>query len=94
MTARLKLRDLRKHLAALFPSSPPAPSPSGRAPLKLPHRPTYSSSDRALAGAWKQYLKWEEANPLEIEDKQAFAARMQGVYRKAVIRMRFFGEIW
>ena len=43
---------------------------------------------------WKQYLKWEEGNPLEIEDKNAFIVRMQGVYRKAIVRMRFFSEIW
>ena len=92
MQARTKLRELRKYLSPLIP---PSPSPqNGRAPLNLPKKPTYSASDRALVGSWKQYLKWEEGNPLEIEDKSAFIVRMQGVYRKAVVRMRFFSEIW
>ena len=93
MQARTKLRELRKHLGTLLPP-PPVAAPGKRAPLMLPHKPTYNPADRALAGAWKQYLKWEEGNPLEIEDRSAFITRMQGVYRKAVVRMRFFSEIW
>ncbi|KAH9045764.1 hypothetical protein EDB85DRAFT_1908267 [Lactarius pseudohatsudake] len=44
----------------------------------------------------RPYLRWEESNPLEIDeqDRNTFVTRVQGVYRKAVIRMRFFGEIW
>lgn len=91
VTARSKLRDLRKHLATLLPSPP---SGSGRPSFNLPRKPTFSPEDRALVGAWKQYLKWEESNPLEIEDKTVLITRLQGVYRKAVIRMRFFSEIW
>lgn len=47
-------------------------------------------------GAWKTYLRWEESNPLEIEDKDKMVliSRVQSVYRKAMIRMRFFSEIW
>ncbi|KAG2111422.1 hypothetical protein BD769DRAFT_1630282 [Suillus cothurnatus] len=49
-----------------------------------------------LVGAWKTYLKWEESNPLEFEDKDkaTLISRIQGVYRKAAIRMRFYAEIW
>ncbi|KAI5120731.1 hypothetical protein M0805_006437 [Coniferiporia weirii] len=92
MQARSKLRELRRHLGPLLP---PAVAANGkRAPLNLPHKPTYSQEDRTLVGAWKSYLKWEESNPLEIEDKAALTTRLQGVYRKAVVRMRFFSEIW
>lgn len=64
--------------------------------MYLPRLPTFNPGERALVGAWKAYLKWEESNPLEIEDKDraTFITRMQGVYRKAVIRMRYFAEIW
>lgn len=93
MQARSKLRELRKYLDQLFPPVP-APTSGERPPLDLPSKPTYTPSDRSMVGAWKQYLKWEESNPLEIEDKNAFNTRIQGVYRKAVIRMRFFSEIW
>lgn len=97
MTARTKLRELRKHVATLFPPPPNTSSlPSSRPYIHLPTKPMFSQAERALVGAWKHYLKWEESNPLELEekDKPTLLARLQGVYRKAVIRMRFFGEIW
>ncbi|KAL5512152.1 hypothetical protein ACEPAG_3673 [Sanghuangporus baumii] len=93
MQARTKLRELRKHLGILLPP-PPAPSSGQRPPLNLPHKPTYNQKDRSLAGVWKQYLKWEESNPLEIEERNTFVTRVQAVYRRAVVRMRFFSEIW
>ncbi|KAG5219406.1 mRNA 3'-end-processing protein [Salix suchowensis] len=76
MQARTVLRQLQKHLGPLFP--PLAPS----------------SRHRALVGAWKAYLKWEESNPLEIEekDKASLITRIQSVYRKAVIRMRYYSK--
>lgn len=92
MQARAKLRELRRFLGPLLP--PPPASITGRPPLHLPHKPTYNPNDRALVGSWKQYLKWEEGNPLVIEDKNMLNSRLQGVYRKAVIRMRYFSEIW
>ncbi|KAL5512186.1 hypothetical protein ACEPAG_3471 [Sanghuangporus baumii] len=93
MQARTKLRELRKHLGILLPPHP-APCSGQRPPLNLPHKPTYNQKDRSLAGAWKQYLKWEESNPLEIEERNTFVTRVQAVYRRAVVRMRFFSEIW
>lgn len=91
-TAKTVLRELRRRTAMLFP---PAPSASSSRPtLQLSQRPTFTTADRQLVGAWKAYLKWEESNPLDIEDKSALVARLQGIYRKALIRMRFFSEIW
>ncbi|KAA1478447.1 Suf-domain-containing protein [Dentipellis sp. KUC8613] len=94
MQARTVLRLLQRHLGPLFPPLPP--SASSRPPLYLPRLPTFNTAERALVGAWKSYLRWEESNPLEIEerDKATLIARVQGVYRKALIRMRFYGEIW
>ncbi|KAJ7764395.1 hypothetical protein B0H16DRAFT_1661727 [Mycena metata] len=42
------------------------------------------------------YLKWEEGNPLAIEEKDhaLLISRIQMVYRKAVICMRYYPEIW
>ncbi|EJD00731.1 Suf-domain-containing protein [Fomitiporia mediterranea MF3/22] len=93
MTARTKLRELRKHLGILF-APPPGTGSGTRSPLNLPHKPTYNSTERQFVGAWKQYLKWEESNPFEIEERSTLITRVQGVYRKAVVRMRFFSEIW
>lgn len=94
MQARTVLRQLQRHVAPLVP---PEPSPSPLRPaIYFPPVPKFNSSERALVGAWKNYLKWEESNPLELEekDKLTLIQRIQGVYRKAVINMRFYGEIW
>ncbi|KIO06747.1 hypothetical protein M404DRAFT_998863 [Pisolithus tinctorius Marx 270] len=94
MQARTVLRQLQRHLGPLFP--PPPPSSSTRPSIYLPPAPTFNAAERALVGAWKTYLKWEENNPLEFEDKDkaTLVSRVQLVYRKAVIRMRFYSEIW
>ena len=38
--------------------------------------------------------EWEEGNPLEIDEKATLINRVMGVYRNAVVRMRFYTEIW
>lgn len=97
MTARTSLRDLRRLMEPL--SIPTIKLPSGTTaaslPLSLPARPTWiGDADRNLCHAWKAYLKWEESNPLDIEDAAVLQNRVNAAYRKAVIRMRFFPEIW
>ncbi|KXN88352.1 mRNA 3'-end-processing protein RNA14 [Leucoagaricus sp. SymC.cos] len=97
MQARTVLRQLTNHLSGLFPpSSSPTKMINGRQEIWLPSLPKFDQPERALVGKWKAYLKWEESNPLEIEDKDkaTLITRLQGVYRKAVIRMRYYSEIW
>ncbi|RDB20367.1 mRNA 3'-end-processing protein RNA14 [Hypsizygus marmoreus] len=96
MQARTTLRQLINHANGLYPSPPLYPTPPGRPDLFLPSLPTFNPSERMLVGKWKAYLKWEESNPLEIEEKDraVLTSRIQGVYRKAVIRMRYYTEIW
>ena len=93
MQARAVLRGMDKHMKILFP---PQSSHNGQPSLVLPRVPTFSQGERALVGAWKAYLKWEENNPLELDekDKGVLVQRVQAVYRKAVIRMRYFAEVW
>lgn len=88
MQARTVLRQLVNHIGPLYNSNPNE--------LYLPSLPKFDSSERALVGKWKAYLKWEESNPLELEekDKATLITRIQSVYRKAVIRMRYYTEIW
>ncbi len=100
MQARTTLRQLINHVATLYPPSfnnsyPPLPDGSNT-DIFLPLSPSFDQTERALAGKWKAYLKWEEGNPLEIEEKDraVFINRVQAVYRKAVIRMRWYSEIW
>lgn len=94
MQARTVLNQLQEHLTVLFP--PPPPSRTARPSIWLPRQPTFNAGDKALVGRWRMYLKWEESNPLEIEEKDraTLLSRVQGVYRKATVRMRFFSEIW
>ena len=94
MTAKEVLKQLRSHLAILFP--PPAhSSATGRKPLNLPEPSSpHSEGHRMLAKSWRAYLQWEEKNPLDIEDKSLLNARLLATYKKAVIRMRFNPETW
>ncbi|KAG6910176.1 hypothetical protein DXG01_012625 [Tephrocybe rancida] len=94
MQARTTFRQLTNHVVALYP--PHVPAPLNRPELLLPALPTFNASERTLVGKWKAYLKWEETNPLELEekDKAVLVGRIQSVYRKAVIRMRYYTEIW
>jgi cleavage stimulation factor subunit 3 len=82
MTARKALRELRQHTEALTP------------PPVIPPRPTWAEADRALAINWKKYLKWEESNPLDIEEPSALQARVIYAMRKCLTHMRFFPELW
>lgn len=93
MQARTVLHQLSEHLTVLFA---PPPASKSRSNIWLPRPPTFNAGDKALVGRWRMYLKWEEGNPLEIEEKDhnALQLRVLSVYRKALVRMRFFPEIW
>ncbi|GJE94378.1 HAT and Suf domain-containing protein [Phanerochaete sordida] len=93
MQARTVLNALQEHLTVLFPPAPPS---KHRNAIVLPRVPTFASGEKALVARWRAYLKWEESNPLEIEekDKAQLHSRLQSVYRKAIVRMRFYPEIW
>ncbi|KAK0184254.1 hypothetical protein F5146DRAFT_938870 [Armillaria mellea] len=88
MQARTVYRQLNNYISTLYPLS------TGRPELFLPSLPSFDPAERSIVGKWKAYLKWEESNPLEIEDKPLLILRVQTAYRKAVIRMRYFPEIW
>jgi len=62
--------------------------------LQLPQ--PLGREDRQLVRNWLYYLKWEESNPLDLDekDKSLFQTRMQLVYRHAVVKMRFCPDIW
>lgn len=89
--ARAVYRQLEKHIKDLYPSTE-----ATRDEIFLPSPPAFSPDDRQLVNKWKAYLKWEENNPLMLDDKDRplLILRIANVYRKAVIRMRYFSEIW
>ncbi|KAJ7717418.1 hypothetical protein DFH07DRAFT_762011 [Mycena maculata] len=87
MRARTVLRQLSVHLQGLGTTG-------DQSKLFIPALPTFSPQERPLIGRWKAYLKWEESNPLEIEEKRTLNSRIQMAYRKAIVRMRYYPEIW
>jgi cleavage stimulation factor subunit 3 len=88
MHTRTILGQLKTHLYALYPLAPPSSST-----LYLPAKPTFTNEERTLVGRWKAYLRFEESNPLNAQPK-TLLQRVQDAYKKAVVRMRFYGEIW
>jgi cleavage stimulation factor subunit 3 len=62
--------------------------------LNLPQDPSFCPKDPNLASAWRRYLQWEETNPLGIQDQNDLLRRLRGVYRKAVVKMKDYAEIW
>ena len=91
MQARTVLNQLQDHLSVLFP-----PSKGGRTQIWLPRLPTFNQGDKAVVSRWRQYLKWEESNPLKIGEKNrsTLVRRVMTVYKNATVRMRYYSEIW
>ncbi|KZV60051.1 Suf-domain-containing protein [Peniophora sp. CONT] len=85
------LLELREHFTKIA-----SMSPTSKLPLSLPHHPTFTLTDRVLAGFWKAYLRWEESDPLELGESQrvVLLERINRAYSKALAQMRYFPEIW
>ncbi|KAF5366256.1 hypothetical protein D9758_005681 [Tetrapyrgos nigripes] len=97
MQARTALRELNKLTSPLFPpATDNVPAQAQLLDHHLPTVPIFMQSERQLVGKWKAYLKWEESNPLVLEerDRGALHTRISLVYKKAVVRMRYYPEIW
>jgi len=91
MTARVTRNELAENCKRL---RLPGPGVDVRL-FDMPSPPTLRSEERSLLAAWRKYLEYEESNPLAIDDdRAALTYRLINVYRKAVIQMRFYPEIW
>ncbi|TIA80085.1 hypothetical protein E3P98_02868 [Wallemia ichthyophaga] len=86
MTARSALREMR--------SLVDAPVNLFHMDGTLARRPSWTERERQVVGAWKRYLAWEEGNPLELEDEAARHSRVSYAFKKALVYMRFYPEIW
>lgn len=96
-TAKLKLKELKEHLAPLYPILTAAPG--HRVPFNLPTPPTFILGEKNLRNRWLHYLDWEESNPLmlDIQTKEGgkgYVSRIKGIYKNAAVKMRFYSEIW
>jgi cleavage stimulation factor subunit 3 len=82
------LRQLVNHVGVIMLSIPQIHPKFSYHPFPSLTRQSVLWSE--LVGKWKAYLKWEEGNPLEIEEKDwsILITRIQGVYRKTVIEVR------
>ncbi len=103
MTARGAQREMASMLDSLprvlIPRLPcwiapvHAGSPAQRANRRAA-LPQLASKERAVVDAWKRYIKWEEENPLLLEDLKAVQARVTNAYRRAAASLQFYPEIW
>lgn len=92
--ALLTFRQLSNHVRALIPT--PAPTSLDRPELVLPALPILDALERSILARWKAYLKWEESDPLELDQRGQSAtlvSRIFHVYRKALIRMWYHDDI-
>jgi cleavage stimulation factor subunit 3 len=92
MTARTKKTELAEYHRRIRLSQ--THTYESRAPFDLPTPPILGPEERSILASWRKYLEFEESNPLEIAEKSMLNARVMAIYRKAVIRMRFYPEIW
>jgi cleavage stimulation factor subunit 3 len=92
MTARTKKTELAEHHRRIRLYQPLVYGE--RVSLELPSPPIMRSEERSLLASWRKYLEFEESNPLEIDEKSMLNARILAIYRKAVIKMRFYPEVW
>lgn len=82
MTARAASRQLQTFMDRL-PKEP------------VPLHPDWdSSSDRTHIQTWKEILRYEESDPMELADPVAVRTRTLLSYKKAIAQLRFFPEIW
>ncbi|KAK0536636.1 mRNA 3'-end-processing protein rna14 [Tilletia horrida] len=93
MTARSALRELHSLVDHLHrPALPRLPAWFA---THLPNAAYYDvDRDRDLAEDWKKYLSWEAKNPLRIDEPATLQARVIGAYKRAMMTMRFYPEIW
>ena len=93
MQARDVLATLQQVSTTLFPPAPPS---RYKTSIWLPRVPTFTRAEKATQACWRTYLRWEENNPLKIDapGKQQLQNILQSAYRKALVRMRFYPEIW
>ena len=86
MTARSALREMR--------SLTDPPISLFHIEGTLAKKPSWTERERQVLSSWKRYLAWEESNPLEIEDENLKNDRVSYAFKKSLVYMRFYPEIW
>lgn len=61
----------------------------------VPRRPNWDSvADQTQLRIWKDMLKYEESDPMELGDQSSVRTRVLLAYKKALTQLRFYPEIW
>lgn len=82
MTARATARQLQNYMGRL--SFNP-----------VPRKPNWdSAADQAQLQVWKDMLKYEESDPMELGEQASVRTRVLLAYKKALTQLRFYPEIW
>lgn len=81
MTARSSLRELQNITSRLDRSS-------------YPQKRQWTRSEDRQIDIWRNWVSWEEKNPLESTDKAVIHDRITYAYRQAMMTMWFYPEIW
>lgn len=81
MTARSSLRELQNITQGLDRST-------------KPKERRFVRSEEKQIEIWRNWIKWEEKNPLEATEKSIVSSRVTYVYKQAMMTMWFYPEIW
>ncbi|KAJ2552386.1 mRNA 3'-end-processing protein rna14 [Coemansia sp. RSA 1933] len=83
--ARIALREMNKLCDNIVRSQPPH---------GLPIPPSWTSRETEHLHAWREYLKWEISNPLNLENESVLQQRVVYAYNQACMHLRLYPEIW
>ncbi|KAL1924490.1 uncharacterized protein VTP21DRAFT_4144 [Calcarisporiella thermophila] len=81
MTARTVLREMRIVSEGLVRGG-------------LPRPPQWTEKEIIQLEIWKRYIAWERSNPLQLEDSNMLADRVNYAYHQALLHMRYYPELW
>ncbi|KAI9031293.1 hypothetical protein DFJ74DRAFT_655243 [Hyaloraphidium curvatum] len=56
--------------------------------------PTWSEKECQILMTWKRYIEWERSNPMKLDDKSGLANRVVYAYKRALLMLRMFPELW
>ncbi|KAG0174771.1 mRNA 3'-end-processing protein rna14 [Apophysomyces sp. BC1015] len=81
MTARTALPEMRRFTDNLNRSAVPKP-------------PQWSDKELQQLDLWKQYIRWEKSNPLQLDEEALISERVTYAYQQAFLVLRFYPEMW
>ncbi|KAI9103161.1 hypothetical protein DFS34DRAFT_354924 [Phlyctochytrium arcticum] len=83
MTARTVLRELKNMLEPIEKAQK----------TWMAKPPSWNAKELPILAAWKRLIAWECGNPLHLDDKSAWIARVMFAYRSALLMLRHYPEI-